>query len=111
MLVRQDWGPQKGYVSIRIKSEHDIKNWTFVKVDMFPDLEDWATCGILLGMLTRAAGNRSFGMTFNDPNLPYNSWVLNGDQAEPFEVWDSFGGIVAASLLFLWDQKEPDLWS
>jgi hypothetical protein len=111
MLICQYWNEKQGYKKLRIKSQEDIRLWTVVEVDMYPDLDDWGTCGILLGKLSEAVGDSSFDFEFNNRHFGPGSWILKGDSQEPFEVWDSFGGIVAASLLFVWDEKEPDLWS
>ncbi len=110
MLVYQHWGTSGEYKKLRIRDERHITLWTNTDSELYPDLEDWATCGILLGKLISEIDDTTLSFDYNSPYLIDKVWTLCGDQHEPYEIWDSFGGIIAASLLFLWNKEEVDIF-
>lgn len=110
MLVYQHWGASGEYKKLRIRDVHQISLWTNTNSELYPDLEDWATCGILLGKLIDEIDDRTLSFDYNSPYLVDRAWTLRGDEHEPYEIWDSFGGIIAASLLFVWNKEEVNIF-
>lgn len=107
MLIYMFWSEREGYKKIRIKNQTEVNLWSNNGTEMYPDLEDWATCGILLGKIVEEMGEAYLNLVYNKRDTKNGSWILSSDKQEPLEIWDNFGGIVAATLLFLWDGKEP----
>jgi hypothetical protein len=102
MLVFVPWG--LGYRSLRIVNDLQITHWTNSGDRLIPDLQDFATCGVLMQMVSELVQvyKSQISINFKVGMRGEPQWSNLGSHMEPYEIYDCLGHLLACTLMELW---------